>query len=245
MNYFSDTINLLPDEILFFKNITNKQKDPIKKYMFSLKELEYIMKKISKFSISYKMFLNIASLNDKNLLLKFLCENYLNKQIKCNKDYEYMKKFIYIFFDYKNPIYDRHSYDTLWIYPNMNVKAFISDCLFEYDTQRTYLDLITLNKLITIFTSFTKYEYTNCDENISYLFEGLNYPSLVLANIDLYEKGYIEVVEDMGEIKIFLNKKNKVKQTSIFTQNRSLLKNYILEFINSKDNTKYCLSDFL
>ena len=34
MNYFSDTINLLPDEILFFKNITNKQKDPIKKYMW-------------------------------------------------------------------------------------------------------------------------------------------------------------------------------------------------------------------
>lgn len=242
MKYYSNTIFRLPDEILFFKNIIAKEKDPIKKYVFNLKELVYIMKKISKFSIGYDEFINIYSLNDIDLLLHLLSLNYLGKNISLNKEYKYLKDFFHIFFDYNNPFYDKAT-NRVWIYPKLDIKTFINNSLF-CNLNAKYFDEISLSRLINIFSSFTKYEYEN-SKDICFLFEDLNYPSLILANIDLYEKGYINVVEDLKEIKIFLNMKPKVKNKFVFTRDKILLKQHILKFINSKESFKYSLSDFL
>ena len=259
MGQYSYTSSKLPDEIIFFKDLIDKKTDPIKKYMFNLKELKYIMKNISKFSVPYKSFSKIYSLKDNDRLLEFLTYIYSHNYNINYMHYKYIKEFIYIFFDYDNPVYSNYSYDDIWIYPRLDIQDFISDSFFEYNFKDTknnvYLNEASLNKLLTIITCFTKYEYSSLeDEEISYLFDGVNYPSLVLANIDLYEKGYIEVVEEVDEIKIFLNKEKKetcMKDTSIFGDNRELLKTHILEFINSDsymDNItdkKYSLNDFL
>lgn len=242
MKYYSNTIFRLPDEILFFRTIITKEKDPIKKYVFSLKELIYIMKRISKLSIDYDEFINIHSLNNRDLLLHLLSLNYLGKNISLNKEYRYLKDFFRIFFDYRNPFYDEAT-NKVWFYPKLAIKNFINNSLF-YNLEFKYFDEVSLNLLINIFSNFTKYEYEN-SKDICFLFKDLNYPSLILANIDLYEKGYINVVEDSKEIKIFLNMKPKTKNKFIFTTNKILLKQHILKFINSKENLKYSLCDFL
>ena len=203
MKSSSDTICYLPNEILFFKRVTSIKKDPIKKYMFSLEELNYIVKRISRFSVCSSSFSRVYSLNDNKKLLRFLCSSYLGEHIISSRYYCDIKQFISIFFDYSNPVYNDDSYDKSWIYPRMDINNFINDSLFEYKRNNVYFDSSTLSKLISIFTSFTKYEYSYCDDDIPSMFEGLNYPSLILANISLYEKGYLEVVEDLNEIQIF------------------------------------------
>lgn len=257
MKQYSYTINKLPNEIIFFKNLTKEETDPIKKYIFNLSELKYIMKNIRKFSVSLSNLTRTNSLKNNDILLNLLIENYIgdcytNKCMILSEDYKYIKEFICMFFDYDKPLYSRKLYDRVWIYPKLDIQNFISKALFQYNLKtnkdKVYLNEYTLNKLLTIFTNFTKYEYDSLnDEEISYLFDGVNYPSLILANIDLYEKGYIEIVEEFDEIKILFNKERKnssKKDNFIFTSDRDFLKIQILEFINS-DSIKYSLEDFL
>lgn len=245
MNNYSNATHYLPNELVFFKQITFNKSDPIKRYMFNLKEINYIIKRIYKFSVPSKEFFERYYSNNKDDFMNLLCKHYVELNVDVNKEYEYIKKFISIFYDYTNPRYNNDSDNILWIYPRISVKNFIKESIFENKTKNVYFDKNTLNKLISIFTNFTKYEYSNCNDNISFLFEGLNYPSLILANIDLYEKGYIEIVEDTNQTKLFLNKKTKIKENLTFSENRELLKTSILDFINLKENTNYSLNDFL
>lgn len=257
MKQHSYTISKLPDQVMFFKNLTKNQRDPIRKHMFNIEDLRYIMKNTSKFSVSYTNFFRISSLKNKDKLLNLLIESYINDYdtSRCmifSDDYKYIKEFIYMFFDYYKPIYSSDSYEKIWIYPKLDIQDFISNSLFtgnlKSNRNNTYLNKDGLNKLLTIFINFTKYEYDSLNEDeISYLFDGVNYPSLILANIVLYEKGYIEVVEDLDEIKIFLNKDNKnicTEDDFVFTSDKELLKGHILEFINS-NSIEYSLEDFL
>lgn len=245
MNNYSNTTYCLPSELVFFKQITLNKIDPIKRYMFSLKEISYILKKISKFSVPSKDLFEIYTSNDKNNFMKLLCKNYIKLNMDINKEYVYIKKFISIFYDYDNPVYNDDLESVLWIYPRADMRNFISKSIFENKTENIYFDKNTVNKLISIFARFTKYEYSNCDDEISFLFEGLNYPSLILANIDLYEKGYIEVLDNMNQIKFCLNNKTNIKRKISIVPNRELLKNHILNFININEKTNYSLSDFL
>ncbi|KNF08947.1 hypothetical protein CLPU_5c02540 [Gottschalkia purinilytica] len=245
---------IIPSEINFFKKIVENEKDPIKREIFSFGDLTYIMEKINKFPVKSDNYYSL--IGDKKLkLLSLLALNYIlykeNKNgsnitnLEINpKDFYHCISFIDIFFDYDIPIKDNLKENIIWIFPKLSIKNFISNSIISNYYKDYYFEEDTLNKLIMIMSSFAQYEYKNCDTTIMNQFQGLNYPTLVLANISLYEKGYLKILDEDTGISIMLDANGRKDTGNIFTKDEKKIKESILNIINTMESIQYSINDF-
>lgn len=251
----------LPDEVEFFKKNNIKKSDPIKREIFSFSELVYIMDNISPFSVDLLEYFNYSGDNSLSTnLLNLLALSYIGNKVYMQEkddsnlntnvyislqDIYYTHSFIYHFFDFDRPILDNKRDDIIWIYPKLRMKRFLADSLFNKKYINYYFEKSTLNKLILIMSGFVKYEYKNSDDTILNQIEQLNYPTLILANISLYEKGILKLTDDKHGIGIMIDMNAEKKNEKVFTDNEYELKKAIISLVNSTENSYYTINDFL
>lgn len=251
-----ETVPFLPKEICIYRDYINKQLDPIKKEVFSYSLISYIMSNTMPFPINADCFYN-RCLESNNLesFIEFLASSYLRYKLYKNtgnikkvyfktEDLIYSSYFIKTFFDYKKPIKDKNFSEILWIYPKKSIKTFISDSFFDKEYNNYFYDKITLIRLIMIMAGFSRYEIKNLDICPDDELKQINYPTLILANIGLYEKELLKIREDVNGINVFLDLNAKETHCEIFTSDKELLKRTILEVINETENVQYTMKDF-
>lgn len=156
-----------------------------------------------------------------------------------------MYDFIGYFYDCTNPLRDEENDNILWIYPKLRIKNFIANYLFDNKNANYYFEESTLKKLILIISSFVRYEYENSDDNIASQINELNYPTLILANIYLYEKGILKVSDEEKGIGIMIDINVEKNKDKIFTDNEYELKKSIISLINSVEKSNYTIDDFI
>jgi len=251
-----ETIPYLPKEISIYKDYINEQIDPIKREVFSYSLISYIMSNTIPFPINIDYFYN--NYLDPNKLedfIEFLALNYLRYKLYTNtgnikkvyfksEDLLYSRYFIKAFFDYKKPIKDNNSNEIVWVYPKKDIKTFISNSFFNKKYNNYFYDKITLIRLIMIMAGFSRYEIKSLDTCHSVELKQINYPTLILANIGLYEKELLKIREDINGINVFLDLSAKESNCEIFSTDKELLKRTILEVINETENLQYTMKDF-
>lgn len=247
----------LPEELVEFKKLYLNNKDPIKRKILSFAEASYFMNKIIPLPINSNNYYKVryeSYNNDKDLLL-LLAYNYIVYKLLLKRiniyelkisveDIIFTANFIDVFFQYKTPILDKNT-NIVWIFPKQKIKKYIYDSIYFNNFNSYYYEEETLLKLIYIIAGFVKYEYQNINTKIIDKIDLLNYPTLIFANIILYEKGIIKIVEENNKIGIILNLNTPNKQNAIFSKNEDLLKKKIIQVINKLENTNYNLNDFL
>ncbi|WP_159433579.1 hypothetical protein, partial [Proteiniborus sp. DW1] len=149
------------------------------------------------------------------------------------------------FFDYEKPIKDREREELVWIYPKKNLKTFIANSFFNREYNNYYYDEMTLIRLIMIMAGFSRYEINNLDSCTDEELKKVNYPTLILANIGLYEKKFIKIKDDIDGISVFLDINAKGETENIFLTDREALKRTILDVINKTENLQYTMNDFV
>src|SRR5690606_29061269 len=110
--------------------------------------------------------------------------------------------------------------EIVWIYPQKNLKAFISNGFFNREYNGYYYNELTLIRLIMIMAGFSRYEINNLDNCVDEELKKINFPSLILANIGLYEKEYIKIMDNIDGISVFLDLNAKGETDSIFSKDR-------------------------
>ncbi|KPU28141.1 hypothetical protein TR13x_02040 [Caloranaerobacter sp. TR13] len=254
----SNKLNIikLPEELIEFKKLYLNNRDPIRRKVLSFAEVSYFMNKIIPLPINSNTYYKVryeSYDNDKYLLL-LLAYNYIIYKLLLKRvnlyelkipfeDITLTTNFIDIFFQYKTPIIDKKT-NIVWILPKQKIKKYIYESIYFNNFNNYYYEEETLLKLIYIIAGFVKYEYQNLNTEIIDEINLLNYPTLVFANIKLYEKGIIKIFEENNRISIILSL-NSSNQNIIFTKNESLLKKKILQVINKIDGIDYNIDDFL
>ncbi|MFA5524854.1 MAG: hypothetical protein WDA24_10900 [Tissierellales bacterium] len=252
-----ETMTVLPKEISMFKNYINEQLDPIRREIFCYSLISYIFGNITPFPINIESNYNNYYENDKSEeYINYLALSYLKhkiyisgndgKKIKLSSDdLYYSKYFVKAFFDYDMPIKDRSTEEILWVYPKKSVRLFISESFFNKRFSNYYYDELTLAKLIMIMAGFSRYEINNLDGCINEELKQINYPTLILANIGLYEKNFIKIEDDINCISVFLDVNVKEENEKIFLIDRDVLKKTILRVINETEKLEYTMQDFI
>ncbi|SCG83366.1 hypothetical protein DW1_1798 [Proteiniborus sp. DW1] len=133
----------------------------------------------------------------------------------------------------------------MWIYPKKNLKTFIANSFFNREYNNYYYDEMTLIRLIMIMAGFSRYEINNLDSCTDEELKKVNYPTLILANIGLYEKKFIKIKDDIDGISVFLDINAKGETENIFLTDREALKRTILDVINKTENLQYTMNDFV
>ncbi|SHH47532.1 hypothetical protein SAMN02745135_00905 [Caloranaerobacter azorensis DSM 13643] len=247
----------LPEELIEFKKIYLNNKDPIKRKVLSFSEVSYFMNKIIPLPINSNSYYKIRYefYNNDEYLLLFLAYKYIIYKLLLRRinlyelkisieDIIFTTNFIDLFFQYKSPILDRNS-NIVWILPKQKMKQYIYESIYFNNFNNYYYEEETLLNLIYIIAGFAKYEYQNIEVEKIDKVELLNYPTLIFANIKLYEKGVIEIIEEDNRIGIVLNFNSSNNQNAIFSKNEDLLKKKILQVINKIDSVNYNINDFL
>ncbi|WP_425449774.1 hypothetical protein [Dethiothermospora halolimnae] len=246
----------LPEDVIVFSKIIKEKIDPIKKEIFSFNEISYIMNNIASFPVKADEYYTIRYDNEEeNSLLAMLALSYIaykgykeNKKTNINiskDDLYYTMNFIKNFFEYNSPIKDQSKSHILWIFPKMETKRYLANCINENNFDRFYYEEDTLTKLILIMTGFTKYEYNNVDENIENEINELNLPTLILANIRLYERGILNLTSEKGNVSISLKPSPLVANKRIFTENSHKVKEKIINVVNQLEGEEYTINDFI
>lgn len=252
-----ETVPVLPKEISMFKNYLNEQSDPIRREVFSYSLTSYIFGNMTPFPINIEFYYNNYSENH-NLedYINFLALSYLKHKIyisgndarkaKFNsEDIFYSNYFIKAFFDYEKLVRDRKAEEIVWIYPKKSIRFFISNSFFNKKYNNYYYDELTLVRLIMIMAGFSRYEISNLDGCTDEELKQINYPTLILANIGLYEKEFIKIEDDIDGISVFLDVNAKGENEQIFSMDRNLLKRTILKVINETEKLEYTMQDFI
>ncbi|WP_427338733.1 hypothetical protein [Caloranaerobacter sp. DY30410] len=247
----------LPEELIEFKKLYLNNKDPIKRKVLSFSEISYFMNKIIPLPINSNSYYKVRyeSYNNDEYLLLLLAYNYIIYKLLLKKvnlyelkisieDIIFTTNFIDIFFQYKTPILDKNT-NVVWIFPKQKIKEYIYKSIYFNNFNNYYYEEETLLNLIYIIAGFAKYEYQNIDAKMINEVNLLNYPTLVFANIKLYERGIIKIVEENDRVGIILNFNSSINQNVIFSKNENLLKKKILQVINKIEGVNYNINDFL
>lgn len=252
-----ETIPLLPKEIDIFKNHIIRQADPIRREVFHYSLVSYIIKNTVPFPVSTEYYYDsYPGYLSEEEFMKTLALNYIGHKLYLNnrsakninieiKDLLYSGNFIKTFFEYNLPIKDRGTNKIVWIYPKLSFKTFISNSFFNKNYNNYFYNEVTLIRLIMIMAGFSKYEINNLDSYASKHLGQINYPSLILANIGLYEKEIIKIKDGTNGISVYLDLNAKGEKQKIFSTNKRLLKRTIIEVINETEGVSYNMKDFL
>ncbi len=251
-----EAIHLLPKEIHTFKQYIIEQSDPIKREVYNYSLVSYIVKNIVPFPVNAEYYYDSYCEDDNIEFMEFLALNYISHKLFLNsnsikklyfkmEDIFYSSNFIKTFFEFKLPIKDENIDKLAWIYPKKDIKTFISDSFFCKNYNNHFYDETTLIKLIMIMAGFSRYEINNLNNYPKEELSGINYPTLILANIGLYEKEYIKIEDDINGINVFLDLSAKEIKDRIFSTNKEFLKRTILKVINETEKLEYTMKDFL
>lgn len=246
----------LPKEIDLYKRIYNQSEDPIKKEVFTFSETAYIMNNVSAFPVKAKEYYSILyEYENKNALLTLLGlsytayitynENRIKKIYINSSDFIYIMNFINTFYQYNNPISDKGNEEIIWIYPKLEIKKYLADSIMDNNYDSFYFDDETLTKFILIMSNFVQYEYNNADDSIMDDIETLNYPTLVLANIGLYEKGILKLTPEGANIGVSFNLNEGKLNEKIFTEDIHKLKKKIITVLKDIEGKNYSIKDFM
>ncbi|MTI48137.1 MAG: hypothetical protein FH761_09865 [Firmicutes bacterium] len=246
----------LPKEISLYKKIYTENIDPIKKEVFSFFEIAYIMNNSEAFPVKADDYYILKyDVQERDQLLAVLAMSYIayrsyqeyktNKVLLSEGDLLYIMRFINKFYQFDVPIKDKKNEGILWIYPKLEIKRFLSDCISTNKLSEYYFDEVTLTKLILIISSFVRYEYDNADEDIVSEIEALNFPTLVLANIKLYEKGYLRLMDESEGVGVTLNHKGNNSHEKIFTKDTDILKKRIISVLEYSEGRRFEMEDFM
>lgn len=245
----------LPEEVYLFKKVNDNNVDPIKKEIYTFSEISFIMNYAEAFPVNAYHYYSLKyDYENNSTLLTFLALSYLTYKTKDtnneklninNNDINYIKKFIVKFYQYNNPFSTKSNKNTVWLYPKIEIKKYLSNCIKNNSLSYYYFDEITLTKFIIIITKFVNYEYKNADKEIMKLIETLNFPTLVLANINLYEKGILKFLYKNNNIEVALDLNGIKKQEKIFTNDINTLKRKILSVLFFIEGKSYSMGDFI
>lgn len=246
----------LPKEIDLYKRIYNKREDPIKKEVFTFSETAYIMNSVSPFPVKAEEYYSIFyEYENKNALLTLLGlsytaykaynENKVKKIYIKSSDFIYIMNFINIFYQYNKPITDKSNKEIIWIYPKLQIKKYLADSIMDNKYDSFYFDDDTLTKFVIIMSNFVQYEYNNASDSIINDINTLNIPTLVLANIGLYEKGILKLSLEGENIGVSLNLEGEKINEKIFTEDIGKLKKKIISVLKDTEGRSYSIKDFI
>lgn len=252
-----ETIPLLPKEIEVFKNYIIEQEDPIRRKVFSYSLVSFVVKNIVPFPVNIEYYYEIKP-KDNNVeeFMEFLVLSYIRRKLYLisynlkdifikSEDMFYSSNFIMTFFDFETPIRDNDQTEIVWIYPKKSIRNFISNNFFNKNHNNYFYDEMVLIKLIMIMAGFSRYELNNLDNCTNEEIKQINYPTLILANIGLYEKNLIKIRDDINGISVFLDLKAKGEKEQLFSKDKEFLKETILKVINKTEDVSYTIKDFL
>ncbi|MTI67785.1 MAG: hypothetical protein FH753_14460 [Firmicutes bacterium] len=239
----------LPHEFVIYNKIKKKEKDPIKKEIYSFQDIISFFSYLKPFPIKSSDYYNIMYENfDFYNIYLFLGLSYfsyraslskIDKIITSKSDIVKVMNFVSQFYDCKNPVLDTNG--LLWFYPKLEIKKFIKNSIMSKNLNSYYINETTITKLILIITGFVKYEFK---EGSNFIKE-LNMPTLILANIGLYEKGYLKLIEEENDkVGICLNSKGNGNRQKIFTKERTKLKEKIIKVLDNYEKIKCSIDDF-
>ncbi|EOD01634.1 hypothetical protein [Caldisalinibacter kiritimatiensis] len=243
--------NCLPKEIIMYKNKISNSFDPIRKEIIGFSKLSYIMNNITPFPVDKNEYYKHKYEGNSNHFLTMLAYNYISYKLKDktklylnSKELYYSISFITRFFEYETPINTTNN-SIIWIYPNYTMKQFLANCIKNNKLNISFVDNSTLTKLIMIMAAFVKYEYDNVDKNFFTDDDLLNLPTLILANIKLYEKGFLKLVETNEGVGVVVDLTPREEQEKNFTSDINRLKHNIIDVINQIEKGKYTINDFI
>lgn len=252
-----ETIPLLPKEIDVFKNHIIEQEDPIRREVFNYSLVSYIVKNIVPFPVNIDQYYDkISEYDNMEEFMNFLALNYIRYKLYLNssnikniilkfEDIFYSSYFIKTFFEFKTPIRDNNLTEIVWLYPRKSIKTFISNNFFNKNYNDNYYDELALVRLIMIIAGFSRYELNNLANCSNEELKQINYPTLILANIGLYEKNLIKIRDDINGISVFLDLKAKEEKEQLFSIDEESLKKAILKVVNKTEEIAYTIKDFL
>lgn len=218
------------------------EKDIIKKDIYEFTKIAYIMNHLKPILINkeyyyYKLY---ETNNLKAFILFIAKECYEQSELNLNSNSSSsLIDFVIRFYDIFQPI--EFDYNNFKIYPKLSIKKFIANCIKEKKYDNYYISEGTLKKLIMMISIFSKYELQNIDSKD---FGYINYPTLILANLKLYQKGILTIeMNDHQKVVFYLKSMNKKsKEIRIFDE--QTLKNKIIQTLNTNGKLKYILEDF-
>lgn len=226
--------------------LNKDEKDIFRKDIYEFNKIAYIMNHIDPIYINKEVYFDtLFEKRDIKKVLYLVCTEYLRninhkKEIsleEINLTIEFIKKFYDVF----KPIEVKRSY--LAIYPKLSIKKYVSDVIKEKSFENNYISDITLEQLITMILAFSKFELDNIDTKN---FGEINFPTLMLANIKLYEKGILSIERNETEkIVFYLKPMDDTNKPIKIIKDEELMMCNIINTINKKTDKKYSLNDFM
>ncbi|MBS4536264.1 hypothetical protein GOQ29_11610 [Clostridium sp. D2Q-14] len=224
--------------------LNKKEKDIFRKNIYEFNEIVSIIDYINPIYIEKELYFNtLFKKRDVNKIFSLVCTEYL-KNINHNNNKEEINltiNFIKKFYDIFKPIEVNSGY--LIIYPKTCMERYISRIMKEKNFNNVYIPEKTLEELISMIIAFSKFELQNINiKDFGYM----NFPTLILANIKLYEKGILSIEKNQsGKILFYLKPMNNTNKTIKIINDERLMMNRILNTLNKKINSNYTINDFL
>ncbi len=245
INYKNNDI----ENIMFYWLNAKNSTEPIERNLLSFKEINKIFAVISEFPVSINRYLYLIE-EKEDKIIDYCVRSYLNYNnisIKgltlTDEDATKFKNFIKMFFDIKYPVKDIKDINIYWIYPKLEYKMFLASCISNNLLEEYYISSEALNSLVEIISAFSWSEYKDGDKNPVLVDNIINLPTLIYANIKLYEKGYINIKEINNRVEISLDINGNKKKKPIFSKNKRILKERIVKTCNENYKTNFTLED--
>ncbi|MGO1650846.1 hypothetical protein [Senegalia sp. (in: firmicutes)] len=230
---------------LYF-SLNNYEQDIIRKDIYEFNKLISILNNIPPLYIEKDKYFNtLYKQRDISKLLQLVCSEYLKN---INKNFEIDKESIYLtiklinkFYDIFKPININEKY--LIIYPRLSIKKYITNIIESENFTTSYIPEDTLNKLIILLIKFSEFELNNIDEEN---FENINLPTLVLANLKLFEKGILTISKNINnEIEFYINKSIKDNKSMKIIMDEEMIIYKIIQLLFEKKYGLYKINDFM
>lgn len=226
--------------------LNKDEKDIIRKDIYDFNKIVYIMNSLHPIYLKKDVYFDILfeKRNLKKLLL-LVCTEYVRNINKNNnlsvEEINLTIDFINKFYDVFRPIEVKKGY--LAIYPKLSIKKYVSEVIRDKSFDNLYITEKTLDQLITMLMAFSKFELDNIDNRD---FGEINFPTLILANIKLYEKGILTIEEnERKKVVFYLKPMNDSNKPIKIVNDEEYLMSKIVNTLNKNTNIKYCLNDFL
>lgn len=236
--------NIFKKELCNFLN--ENEKDIIRKDIYEFNKLINIIDYLPPLYLEKNKYFNVL-FKEKNIfkLLYLVCTEYLKN---INKTYEEDNelfnlsiKLINKFYDVFKPINLNNKY--IVIYPKLSIKKYITQVKESEDFRFSYISEKTLEKLIYLIIKFSEFELSNIDKR---KFGEINLPSLVLANIKLYEKGILKIYQNEDrKIEFYLTKINTNKANSKIIKDNEYIMYKIIEILCKNNYGSFTACDFM
>lgn len=224
--------------------LNENEKDIIRKDIYDFNKIVSIMDYVNPIYIKKDLYFNtLFEKKDIKKIFNLVCTEYL-KNISHKYNIEEINltiHFIRKFYDVFRPLEVNKGY--LVIYPKLSIKEYISGVIKKKNFDNVYISEKTLEQLITMIIAFSKFELEKIDSKD---FDDMNIPTLILANIKLYEKGILSIEKNKDEeILFYLKPMGDTNKTIKIINDEELMMYKILNTLKKKVNKNYNINDFL